>query len=67
VESTVRGDYAQYELSLTWSSYIVAVEKPFTCTSQEADQLIATAKKVGKIVAPFQSTYLTTLLHTTTN
>jgi hypothetical protein len=63
----VRGDHAQHELSLTWSSYIVAVEKPFTCTSQEADQLIATAKKVGKIVAPFQSKYLTILPYPMTN
>jgi predicted dehydrogenase len=31
------------------------VEKPFCCSSQEADQVIAQAKKSGKVLTVFQS------------
>ena len=34
------------------------VEKPFTTTSDEADNIIAVAKETGKLLTCFQSTYL---------
>jgi hypothetical protein len=33
----------------------VVVDKPVTCTSDEASELISLAREVGKVFAPFQS------------
>lgn len=37
----------------------VVCEKPFTPTTQEADELVALAKKQNKLLAVYQSTFST--------
>jgi predicted dehydrogenase len=39
------------------ANVVVVVEKPFTVSTKEADQVIATAKKSGKILSVFQSKF----------
>ena len=43
--------------SLTKFTLAVVVEKPFTQTSEEADNLLALAKEKGVILTVYQSTF----------
>lgn len=45
---------------------VVVVEKPFTPTHQEADELVALAKKQNKLLAVYQSAYYSSRLCGTT-